>query len=146
MPRATRPGPSPAIAAAVLLALALAGGCADRGSPLLEPPPPLPAATLALVQARVFDPHCTGCHFAGGAGGLDLTSGSSHAQLVGVDAQTVAGWKRVVAGEPDASLLYRKVLADPQAGPAMPFGAALLDSSLVSLLRRWIAAGASSGP
>lgn len=139
--RRARP-PAPAAACGLALALALVAGCEDRGSLPGTPPLPPPVATLTQVQADCFDVHCIGCHFPGGSAGLDLTAGASHAQLVGVDAVTVPSWQRVVAGDPDASLLYRKLLADPLAGPAMPYGAAPLDTSLVSLVRRWIARGA----
>lgn len=64
------------------------------------------------IQRGIFNVACIQCHGANGrtAGNLNLTDGNSPACLVDVDAQSSVegqGYKRVVAGNPEASLLYR---------------------------------------
>jgi hypothetical protein len=138
----------PALAAALLAC----GGGDDGG------PPGGGAATFGRLRAEVF-PNCTGCHNSlatGGAfGSLDLLSGGApaiHARLVGV----AAAWPnanpplRVVAGDPDASLLYRKLLIpnppggeDPSLGSGMPQDRpGALPQAQKDLVRDWIARGA----
>lgn len=105
----------------------------------------------------IFDTHCTRCHVSGGIGyiatggdpanGLDLTSGASHAGLVGVrtsqDPQVAPRW-RVVAGEPDSSYLVQKVVSSaPKSGTRMPQdGPPFLSDGEVELIERWIEEGA----
>jgi len=76
-----------------------------------------------------------------------------HAVLVGVPATAVecadGATLRVAAGEPDASLLYRKIAARierraPSCGESMPRGDArpAVSPADAGLVRAWIAAGA----
>ena len=64
------------------------------------------------IQNGIFNVACIQCHGANGgsAGKLNLTNGNPPACLVDVDAQSSVkdmGYKRIVAGNPDASLLYK---------------------------------------
>lgn len=66
---------------------------------------------MGCIQRGIFDVACIQCHGANGrsAGNLNLTEGNAPACLVDVDAQSSVagqGYKRIVAGNPDASLLY----------------------------------------
>ena len=118
-------------------------------------PTPAPSAQLSSIDARVFGTRCTGpCHSGGenAGGGLDLSK-NLHAVLVGVQATATdcADGKtfRVVAGDPEASLLYRKVKAKlegavPSCGESMPPGDTrpTVPSAEVEAIRAWIASGA----
>jgi hypothetical protein len=91
----------------------------------------------------IFDLRCTqACHSPPTLNGdLDLSPGASHAELVDVPADGYAGRIRVVPGEPDSSLLYLKLIGDPDVGNRMPlFGS--LDSLRIATIRTWIADGA----
>lgn len=66
---------------------------------------------MGCIQRGIFDVACIQCHGANGrsAGNLNLTEGNAPACLVDVDAQSSVagqGYKRIVADNPDASLLY----------------------------------------
>jgi hypothetical protein len=120
-------------------------GCADRGDRIVDPVERPDVATFARVRAELFTPHCTACHNLAGEAGLDLSDNVAYGATVGVDAALFPGWKRIVAGDPAASLLYIKVAALGQPGSRMPPApTAPVDTALVSLLRRWIAAGAAA--
>src|SRR5438046_1842541 len=95
--------------------------------------PPTPAGSFARLQSEILDGPCAGCHdnSANPAGGLSLTAGHSLENLVGVastnsDARA-DGIKRVMASNPELSLLYRKLSfagwpAGRNYGSPMPLG------------------------
>ena len=89
----------------------------------------------------IFDASCIGCHTAGAtnSGGLNLQSGASLGQLVGVPSTFAHGLKRVTAGDPDRSYLFEKInCASPQTGTRMrPTNAMSLEDQ--ALIRDWIA-------
>lgn len=67
---------------------------------------------IGCIQRGIFNVACIQCHGANGrsAGNLNLTEGNAPACLVDVDAQSSVagqGYKRIKAGNPDASLLYK---------------------------------------
>jgi mono/diheme cytochrome c family protein len=83
----------------------------------------------------IFDTYCTGCH--GSNGGLTLTAGASHLNLVNVQAQSsCTSMKRVLPHNADSSVLYRKV-SGASCGIPMPQGGTLSTSD-VDLIRNWI--------
>lgn len=104
---------------------------------------------LAWIQTNVFDKTCavSGCHDSRGhEGGLVLTDGMSRANLVGVASTSGDGWKRVTAGNPDAS--YLMVALGQAAGPMpedgyMPLRSAALCQAKLDAVARWITAGAT---
>ncbi len=104
--------------------------------------------TLTQVQADVFTASCafSTCHSAvgGGAADLDLSDGSAHAELVGVESTDNPGQILVVAGDSAASYLVKKCSAEAGiAGEPMPDGDPDgLDDERLALLRAWIDAGA----
>lgn len=106
------------------------------------------APTLAEVQDEVFTPSCTfsTCHGASApSAGLDLTEGAAHAGLVGVASADAPGETRVIAGDPDASYLVKKLLGEAGiTGDPMPPGGAALDADKIDLVVRWIEAGAAA--
>ena len=123
-----------------MAAVALSG-C--KGEP--EPPP----ATLTDIQERVFTPGCanSACHGAAAAGGLDLSAGNAHANLVDVavsnEVAAENGWVRVLPGDPDRSFLVRK-LEQPGIGEGspMPSSAQVLHPLYLEQIRTWIQEGA----
>jgi hypothetical protein len=134
----------PCAASAVLLVLALAGGCADQGGPVTGAPvQPVPVSFANDVQS-IFTASCVAasCHGTPRPPtNPDLRAGSSWAALVNV---TSAGYPpdlRVEPGHPERSVLYLKISGTSR-GARMPFGLAPLDSAQVVTIRRWIAEGA----
>ena len=107
-------------------------------------------ASLAVIQANIFNPTCTDlfCHSgAVPAGGLALTDGMSHDQLVGVSSSNPvaqqAGLLRIKAGDPDNSFLIIKLTGpSPAEGSPMPLGKSALAPAQLQLIRDWITAGA----
>jgi hypothetical protein len=107
-------------------------------------------ATLATIQASIFNPTCIDmfCHSgAAPAGGLALTDGLSHDQLVGVSssnpAAQQAGLLRVKAGDPNNSFLIVKLTGPSLTeGSPMPLSKAPLTPAQLQLIRDWITAGA----
>ena len=104
--------------------------------------------TIASLEQTYFKMSCTfsSCHSEIGAqGGLVLTEGNAHANLVGVAAThaMAVGAVRVVAGDPDASYLVDRVELTSQAGPMPPnINEPLGPDCQIKALRAWIAAGA----
>jgi hypothetical protein len=74
------------------------------------------------------------------AGALDLESPDLALRLLGQGAGTCDGWKLVVPGNPNASLLVRKLEGNvpPDCGDPMPIGTPLA-AHLVACVRDWIA-------
>ena len=99
-------------------------------------------ADLECDASRVFQARCLRCH--GGApaqAGLDL-GGDARRVLVGVPSPLYPGAVRVVPGDPEASLLHRK-LSGTQGllGAAMPPDGLLPDAERAAV-EAWIRAGA----
>ncbi len=143
-----------------MLALGCGGDGGSASTPATPSSPGTPGtpapstASFAQLQTQIFTPSCatSGCH-AGTSpqGQLALTSDVAYEQLVGVPATNPAaradGVKRVVAGKPDSSLLYHKLITPVghhmhDYGNPMPIGTAGLSAGVVEYVRRWIAAGA----
>jgi hypothetical protein len=79
----------------------------------------------------------------GGAAGLRLDEGSSHALLVGVPSAEVGSVLRVAPGNPGASYLVQKLEGSAAVGARMPLGGPYLDSATMAVIRQWIANGAA---
>lgn len=126
------------LAGAGLLVLA---GCSDEGSDPVAPGGGGPTVSFAADVQPIFNTNCTTCHGLNGNGGLDLRPGEAYGNLVGVDANGYAG-KRVVAGDPDASVIYRKLTGATGVGGPMP-PAGMLPTETTDIVRQWIAAGAA---
>lgn len=90
----------------------------------------------------LFAGSCTSCHSSASAlGGLDLET-DPHAALVGVTSASY-GVPLVTPGDPDASLLLRKISGTQAAdeGSQMPPGGQV-DPAVIEKVRTWIADGA----
>jgi mono/diheme cytochrome c family protein len=123
-----------------VMVAAVLGGCSDHGDPLGVDNPPEgddPVSYAADIQP-IFDANCIGCHGAGGNGGLDLRSGLSHANLVGVAANT-SGGVLVVTGDASNSVFSMR-LAGSGVGVMPPSGP--LPASVLDLVDEWINDGA----
>jgi hypothetical protein len=137
---------------AVLACLASAG-CDEKLSSVAGPTPGL-EPTFSSISREIFSSTdaagrraCTNCHTNVGrnpAGGLNLLSDFAYAALVNVPSVTNPGRVRVVPGDPDASILIRKLEGTPgTSGQRMPIGGPpYLTSGQVLIIRRWIEAGA----
>ncbi len=89
----------------------------------------------------ILDTHCSSCH--GGAGGLDLGD-DAHGAIVGVESAGNPGETLVIPGDPEGSLLFRKVRGTQSAdeGDIMPPGTGLTTHEL-ALMWEWIEGGAT---
>ena len=96
----------------------------------------------------VWDQHCANCHVASGGAplaGLELDTGVSWEQLVGVASSQDASLTRVLPWDAPSSLLYQKVNCYfPAIGSRMPFERPELSVEEQALIHDWIALGASS--
>lgn len=124
-------------AAAVIVVLA---GCSDRGTEPTSPGGGVDPVSYAADVQPIWNANCTGCHGAGGNGGLDLRMPGSRANLVDVPSPSWPGL-RVVAGEPDSSVLYLKLTGTAGVGDRMPQGGSL-GADDTEIVRLWIAEGA----
>lgn len=107
-----------------------------------------PGPTFRYVYS-IFRAHCSsGCHVTTSfpSGGLGMaTRALAYQNLVGADTAGNAcrGRKRVVANDPEASLLYKKIARDAPCGdPMPPEEGKELSSDQVGFVRAWILAGA----
>lgn len=115
-------------------------GGTDTTGPAVEP-------TFANVQA-ILDANCS-CHFLAANpatnGNFTMTMGDSYAQLVGVEAPSVAV-DLVTPNDPAASYLYLKMAGGFEdvggAGTLMPPAMGLMDQAKIALIEEWILAGA----
>lgn len=112
--------------------------------------PDLPEPKLSSIQEKVFTPSCalSSCHGSSAQAGLSLRAGDSYSELVGVPAEGKytkdKGWVRVVAGNPNQSLIIKKMEGPgPDLGALMPDVAGQeLDPEVIAVIRAWIAKGA----
>ncbi len=109
-------------------------------------------STFALIQKAIFENHgCTNrlCHGSAAAGLLDLRPDVAYDNLVDVNAATVEGMKRILAGQSTASLFWINLAAKTfpsqykapiRAMPQDPEPA--LSAKEIEALRLWIEQGA----
>jgi len=119
----------------ILMSIVVAGASCDGVEPV--------DITLSSIRADIFEPRCgfTACH--GGSNpvrGLDLVL-DPHASLVGVESEE-EGIVRVVAGDPEASLLFQLINGPVGTASAMPPPSGGLPAEEIERIRGWIAAGA----
>ena len=89
----------------------------------------------------IFDQNCTtSCH--PNSGNLDLTAANSYNQLVNVNASGYSG-KRVVPGDPENSVLYKKIDGSGVYGSNMPLGGNL-SAAQINTIKQWIIEGAQN--
>ena len=124
-----------------------AGSPPPPAPPPPPPPPPPPAgfaATFSEIQSNVFTPSCatSGCHDAGAAASLNLSSGASYAMLVGIASSQQPGIQRVAPGTPNDSYLIQKLEGTAASGQRMPVGGAL-SQPVIDVVRQWITDGAT---
>jgi hypothetical protein len=101
--------------------------------------------TLSSIQANLFSVTCavSGCH--GGVAaqqGLRLDAGFSAGNLICVHSPQDPTLTRVIPGDPDNSLIIRKLEGTQTVGDRMPDGGPYLQQSTIDVLRLWIANGA----
>jgi mono/diheme cytochrome c family protein len=117
-------------------------GCSDRGDPVAPDggdPEPTPSVSYQDDVQPIWITNCASCH--GANGGLTLAGAGSRANLVGVVSASYAPAVRVVPDDPAASVLYQKLVGNPEFGDRMPLGGALSSADLTTV-RTWIEEGA----
>jgi len=102
---------------------------------------------LEDIQAKILTPVCSGCHNGTGQtlpGVLNLSNlDRSYESLVGLYSISEPALLRVEPGNPDDSLLVRKLEGTQTVGSRMPFRGSKLNDQLISAIRGWIADGAA---
>jgi hypothetical protein len=83
------------------------------------------------------------CHGTVESGGLRLTNGSSHGELVNVAAEGESG-TRVIPNDATNSYLVIKLEGRQTAGARMPLGGAALDTIDMNNIKNWINQGAKN--
>jgi hypothetical protein len=118
-------------------------------------PRDLYTGTFDRIRQEVFAVSCakSGCHDSEShQADLILLPNAAYSQLVGVVPTTAGaaddGLERVMPGDPDLSLLYRKLTPGlpPEYGPAMPLTGPAPSATLVEIIRLWIIGDATLGP
>jgi hypothetical protein len=110
-------------------------------------------SSFGMLQSKVFNKTCTGCHTQGTdygiQSGLILDANVAYQNLVGVKAHYINaatdGLLRVKQGNADSSFLYIKVHGFPQGkeyGLHMPLGITSLSIGQQKFIHDWINAGA----
>ena len=105
------------------------------------------AVTFAADILPIFTASCAsvGCHASQTqSGGLALDGANAYGDLVGVTSANYAPGVRVTPGDPDASVLYQKLLGDQSVGARMPLGGSPLAAGVIEKVREWIEEGAKS--
>lgn len=101
------------------------------------------AATLASIQANLFDPVCIVCHAGASAPlGLRLDKANSFTNLVGVRSVENASTFRVNPGAPNTSYLIHKLEGTASTGAQMPLGGPPIPQATIDFVRQWISDGA----
>jgi len=86
----------------------------------------------------IFEQSCISCH--PNSGNLDLTNDNAYNQLVNVNASGYNA-KRVVPGDAENSVLYKKIDDSGVYGSNMPLGSSL-SSTQINTIKQWINEGA----
>ena len=87
---------------------------------------------IALDTYAIFQQSCLICHGPNGA----------YKETLLMEHDTLIENGTVVPGNPDASLLYDRVIGTPGSGPQMPLGQPPLSPQAIDTIRNWILAGA----
>jgi len=100
-----------------------------------------PKADVPDEVQQIFDTNCVECHSGNNpSGGLSYAdAATSESQLVNMAANCDNNQTRVIPGDPDNSVLYRKIsMANPGCGAAMPFGRAMISIADQAIIYNWI--------
>ncbi len=87
---------------------------------------------IALDTYAIFQQSCLICHGPNGA----------YKETLLMEHDTLVKEGTVIPGNPDASLLYDRVIGTPGSGPQMPLGQPPLSPQAIDTIRNWILAGA----
>jgi hypothetical protein len=148
----------------LVLTLALSAGCGDDGAgtdaatdtvadavtdgsgETVDVEDELPAPTHEADIQPIWTARCTPCHVGSASGGLDLSAGSAHGNIVNVPSTGLPTMDLVEPGSTADSYLWHKLSGTQGSvggtGDAMPFGGSLTAHEL-DLVERWIEAGAT---
>jgi hypothetical protein len=157
------------VAAVFLVAAACSTTAAPPGSPAQDASTTAEAGPIQPTFTNVYNKvlrtsHCTEtqCHGAAEQGNLGLSKAAAYKNLVGVAASGEctpvagapeagafcgcgqSGLTRVVAGDPEHSLLVIKLSGSPSCGDMMPPNSEPIAAALQDLVKQWIQAGAKN--
>ena len=91
-----------------------------------------PQQRIATDTYAIFQQSCLICHGVDGA----------YKETLLMEHDTLIAEGTVVPSNPDASLLYDRVIGTPGSGPQMPLGQPPLPAQAIDTIRNWILAGA----
>jgi hypothetical protein len=103
----------------------------------------------AFDAQNMLSTFCDGCHMSGSIGNLKGID-TAQASLIGVEASSMyPGWKYLIAGDPNKSLIYHRVAVTQDMPPPSTADSPILHPSIsdMSVLQQWIMcmANTSSG-
>jgi hypothetical protein len=126
-------------------------GCTDSddlvGPTNNDPPVEPPGVSSTTDVQPILSASCalTGCH--GGnspQASMSLAADRTFSNTVDVTSSGYAPAKRIVPGDPEASVLYNKITDTGAFGGDMPPGPAALGAAEIETIRAWIEAGAEN--
>ena len=126
---------------AVLITLII--GCSEEETTAPTPnPSTAPLAKFSDLQAKIFNSCAVaGCHASGSVqGNLDLSSGQSYSNLVGVQSVLYPQFKRVEPGSAGNSMLIK--ILKGELNPQMPLNRSPLSNDIIDSIEAWIDRGA----
>ena len=87
--------------------------------------------TVIPKQAyAIFEKHCFECHGENG----------THKDVLVIESGEQLFWDAgvIVDGDPDASILFRRILGHPAYGPQMPLGKPPLSEEEIDIIETWL--------
>jgi len=99
--------------------------------------------SYASVIQPIWSASCTGCHGSGGDAGLNLSSGSSYANLVNVPSTQDKTKMRVLPGDATNSWVVMKIENRQTVGGKMPPSGSLTANQIQNI-KNWITQGAKN--
>lgn len=106
---------------------------------------PAPMCPLGVSAEGLFASRCatSRCHDDSRAGGLDLRA-SALSRVIGATSTACKSSPLADPKDPDGSLMYMKLFAEPPCGDRMPQGAPALTAGEAECVRDWIERGGAA--
>lgn len=127
----------------ILALITLVIGCSEEETTApTANPSTAPLAKFSDLQAKIFN-SCAiaGCHASGSVqGNLDLSSGQSYSNLVGVQSVLYPQFMRVEPGSAGNSMLIK--ILKGELNPQMPLNRSPLSNDVIDSIEAWIDRGA----
>lgn len=106
-----------------------------------------PVIQFASDVQPIFTNNCalSGCHAGSSpAGSMNLSEGNAYSNIVNTESQSYSPLERVVPFKPDSSVVYNKIIENPElsVGSRMPLSVDPLSEAQIAVVNFWIEQGA----